>query len=380
MYLDKTRIVEIAKDLIKYNSVTGMEKDIGEYICDFFNNIGVNYTVFEKKKGRPNIIASLGNGEKALAFNGHLDVVPISDESSWETDPFLPELRGNRLIGRGAFDMKGSCAVMMYMAEILSKEKLNGNVQIQLVSDEEKGAVFGTRYIIELIQKRRINRPDYVIIGERSDLKIRNGERGILVFNVKFKGRAAHTANVRSVAINAIVLASKAILAIDKKIDKSHPDIGSPVISVNMISGGKTKNQVPGECVITVDRRTIPGETKETVLEEIEQQIESVLGQGSYEILNVLYGPANITPKDTSFMKTVSETVRDILKKEPEFYVGEGGATDARFYRYAGIPAVIFGPLGGHAHGPNEYVDVDSLEKQANVYLGMINNHFKNRG
>ena len=372
MCIDKNRIVDIAKDLIRYKSFTGMERDIGEYISGFFHNIGVEYRVFEKEKGRPNIIANLGSGEKTLAFNGHLDTVPISDESSWETDPFSPELKGNRLIGRGAFDMKGSCAVMMHIAEIVSKEKLNGNLQIQLVSDEEKGAEFGTRHIIELIKEGKIKRPDGVIIGERSDLKVRNGERGILVFDVKFKGRAAHTADVRYNGINAIVLASNAVLAIDKEIEKFHPEIGSPVISVNMISGGKVKNQVPGECVITVDRRTIPGETKETVLDEIAQQIDKVLGKESYEILNVLYGPANITPKDAPLVKTVSEAVKHVLKHEPEFYVGEGGVTDARFYRYSGIPTIIYGPLGEHAHGPNEYVDIDFLEKQANVYLKLI--------
>ena len=380
MCVNKSRIIEIAKDLIKYKSLTGMEKDIGEYVSGFFESIGVEYGIYEKEKGRPNIIANLGHGEKTIAFNGHLDVVPIADESMWETDPFSAELKGNRLFGRGAYDMKGSCAVMMHIAEILAKEKLNGNLQIQLVSDEEKGAKFGTRHIIELIKKGKIKKPDCVIIGEGSDLKIRNGERGILVFDVKFKGRAAHTAKARSDAINAIVLASKAVLAIDREIDKFHPEIGSPVVSVNMISGGKVKNQVPGECVITVDRRTIPGETKETVLAEIEQQIDRVLGKESYEILNTLYGPANITPKDSSFVKTVFEVIKDVLKTEPEFYVGEGGVTDARFYRYTGMPTIIYGPLGEHAHGPNEYVNVDSLEKQANIYLGLINNHLGGRG
>jgi len=376
MHIDKTRIIEIAKDLIKYKSFTGMEKDIGKYVSNFFENIGVEYGIYEKKKGRPNIIASLGQGKKTIAFNGHLDIVPISDESSWETDPFLPILKENRLVGRGAFDMKGSCAVLMHISELLSRERLNGSVQIQLVSDEEKGAKFGTRHIIELIEKEEIRRPDYVIVGEGSDLKIRNGERGILVFDVKFTGRAAHTCDANYDAINAIVLASKAVLAIDKKIDKFHPEIGSPVISVNMISGGKVRNQVPGECVITVDRRTIPGETKEQVLEEIAHQIDKVLGTDSYEILNPIYGPANITHKDSAFIEIVIETVRGALEIEPEFYVDRAGVTDARFYRYAGIPTIIFGPVGEHAHGPNEYVDIDSLAKQAKVYLELIKNCF----
>ena len=225
-----------------------------------------------------------------------------------------------------------------------------------------------------MIKKGKIERPDYVIIGEGSDLKIRNGERGILVFEVKFKGRAAHTSDARTDAINAIVLASRAVLAIDKKIDKFHPEIGSPVISVNMISGGKVKNQVPGECVITVDRRTIPGETKDTVLSEIEGEMDKVLGKETYEIMNAYYSPANLTPRDSAYVKTVSETVGDVLKTDPEFYVGEGGVTDARFFRYNGIPAIIYGPVGEHAHGPNEYVEIDSLEKQAKVYLELVKN------
>jgi len=374
MRINRNRIVEIAKELIKYKSFTGEERYVGEYVSNFFENIGVEYKIFEKEKGRPNIIASIGGGKKTIAFNGHFDVVPISDESLWETDPFSPELKGNKLFGRGSFDMKGSCAVAMHITELLSKEKINGNLQIQLVSDEEKGAEFGTKYVIELIKKGKVKKPDYVVIGEQSDLKIRNGERGILVFDIKFRGRAAHTSNARHDAVNAIVLASKAVLAIDKKIDKFHPEIGSPVISVNMISGGKIHNQVPGECVITVDRRTIPGETKEIVLKEIKEQMNKVLDKKNYEIMNIFYEPANITPRDSPFIKTVSQTIRDVLKIEPEFYVGRGGVTDARFYRYMGIPTIIYGPMGKHAHGPNEYVDITSLEKQGKVYLGLIKN------
>ena len=374
MHINRNRIVEIAKELIKYKSFTGEERYVGEYVSSFFENIGVEYKIFEKERGRPNVIANIGSGEKTIAFNGHFDVVPISDKSLWETDPFSPELKGNKLFGRGAFDMKGSCAVMMHIAELLSKEKLSGNLQIQLVSDEEKGAEFGTKYVIKLIKKEKIKKPDYVIVGEASDLKIRNGERGIFVFDIKFKGKAAHTSGARSGAINAIVLASKAVLAIDKKIDKFHPEIGAPVISVNMISGGKVHNQVPGECVITVDRRTIPGETKEIVLKEIEEEINKILDKKRYEILNIYYDPANITPRNSHFIKIVSETIRDVLKIEPEFYVSKGGVTDARFYRYMGIPTIVYGPTGEHAHGPNEYVDITSLEKQAKVYLGLIKN------
>ncbi len=81
MQVDKKRIIAIAEDLIKYRSITGEEKDIGGYVSDFFRNIGVKYDIFEKKKGRPNIIARIGSGEKTIAINGHLDIVPVANES-----------------------------------------------------------------------------------------------------------------------------------------------------------------------------------------------------------------------------------------------------------------------------------------------------------
>ncbi|MBA7547189.1 Succinyl-diaminopimelate desuccinylase [subsurface metagenome] len=372
MKVDKKRIIAIAENLIKYRSFTGKENDIGGYVSGFFRNIGVKYNIFEKKKGRPNIIARIGSGEKTIAINGHLDIVPVANEALWQTDPFRPEVKGNRLYGRGAYDMKASCAVMMHVAEILAKEKLDGSLQIHLVSDEEKGAEYGTRHIIELIEKEKIKKPGCVIVGEGSELKIRSGERGIFIFKIKLIGRASHTSSSKSNGVNAIILASKAVLAIDKEIDKFHPEIGSPVISVNMISGGRVHNQVPGECVITVDRRTLPGETKEAVRKEIEEQLTAGLARENYEFLDVHYDPANITPRDSSFVNLVYRTVNDVLNIEPEFYVGEGGVTDARFYRYAGIPTVIYGPRGEHSHGPNEYVEIDSLEKQAHVYLEII--------
>ncbi|MQY76326.1 MAG: M20/M25/M40 family metallo-hydrolase, partial [Spirochaeta sp.] len=228
MQVDKKRIIAIAKDLIKYRSFTGKENDIGGYVSGFFRNIGVKYTIFEKKKGRPNIIARIGSGEKTIAINGHLDIVPVANEALWQTDPFRPEVKGNRLYGRGAHDMKASCAVMMHVAEILAKEKLDGSLQIHLVSDEEKGAEYGTRHIIELIEKEKIKKPGCVIVGEGSELKIRNGERGIFIFKIKFMGRASHTSNSKSNGVNAIILASKAVLAIDKEIDKFHPLLHPP--------------------------------------------------------------------------------------------------------------------------------------------------------
>ena len=103
-------------------------------------------------------------------------------------------------------------------------------------------------HVIDEIQAGRLPRPDYVFIGEKSDLKVRNAERGILGLEVIFHGRASHTAAARATGINAIAKAAKGILALEKDIDKFHPAVGKPVISVNTIEAGVAHNVVPGEC------------------------------------------------------------------------------------------------------------------------------------
>src|SRR5690606_16429661 len=151
------------------------------------------------------------------------------------------------------------------------------------------------------IEAGKLPRPDYMLIGESSQLKVRNAERGIFGFKVRCIGRASHTASARVSAINAIALAAMGVLAIEGDIDREHPAVGKPVISGNMIEAGIANNVVPGECTITVDRRTIPGETDQTVLEEVREKLDAVKQTDpnfDYEIIpsrDEGYTPANIT-------------------------------------------------------------------------------------
>nr|MBA2451959.1 M20/M25/M40 family metallo-hydrolase [Chloroflexia bacterium] len=277
--IDRDQLIDIVRNLVSIPSVTGDEKQVMDHVAAFFDKVGIDYVVSANDPKRPNVIATIGNGNgPTIAMNGHLDTVPISDPDRWNTDPLTGVLSedGKRIFGRGSADMKGAVGVMLYTMLALKDEPLNGKLQVHVVSDEERGADFGTKHILSEIESGRLDRPDYVLIGESSQLKVRNAERGIFGFNVRFIGRASHTAAARVTGINAIAMAARGILALEGDIDKEHPAVGKPVISVNMISGGVVSNVVPGECTITVDRRTIPGETDQTVLAEVRAQLDAV--------------------------------------------------------------------------------------------------------
>jgi acetylornithine deacetylase/succinyl-diaminopimelate desuccinylase family protein len=313
-------------------------------------------------------------------MNGHLDTVPVSDAAAWKTGPFEPVLSedGVRLFGRGASDMKSSVGVMLHLMDIFKDSALRGRLQVHVVSDEEIGGQFGAVYLVDEIVSGSLPRPDYCLIGEKSDLKVRNAERGIAAFHVTIFGRASHTATARATGINAIAKAAKAVLALDKDIDKFHPAVGKPVISINTFQAGVAHNVVPGEASFTIDRRLIPGETQDSALAEIAAALDEIAADDPdfrYEIESdpMRDGiPANITPEDSPLVQALQQSVRDVTGKEPEFFVAWAGATDGRYYRQAGIDTVGYGPGGEHAHGANEAVYVDDLVTQAKVWAETI--------
>lgn len=387
--VSREAIVEVASSLISIPSVSGNEKDVMDFVECWCEQRGISYIVTAKDPARPNVIAWVGDPDSVpvIAMNGHLDTVPISDVSSWKAGPFEPVVSddGKKLFGRGSSDMKSSVGVMLTMLELFRDAELDGALMAHVVSDEETSAVYGTLHVLEQIEAGLVPKPDYVFIGEGSQLKVRNAERGILGFDITFIGRASHTAVARVTGINALAKAAKGILALEGDIDKFHPSIGHPVISVNMIEAGVAHNVVPGEAKISVDRRLIPGETKESVTAEIVARLDAVAADDPdfrYEIEVDPEGgfiPANITEEDSPLVRAFQRGVRAVTGKEPEFFVQWAGATDGRFYRAAGIDTVGMGPSGENAHGANEAVFIDDLFTQGKIYAQTISELLKAR-
>lgn len=380
--VNRDAIIDIASQLIAIPSPSGEERAVMEFVQRWCDDRGIQYQVFAKDQNRPNVIVTVEPSTEGptVVMNGHLDTVPVSDASAWKTGPFEPVLSedGARLFGRGASDMKSSVGVMLHLMDIFKGSALRGRLQVHVVSDEEVGGQYGAAFLVDEIVSGSLPRPDYCLIGEKSDLKVRNAERGIAAFDVTVFGRASHTATARATGINAIAKAAKAVLALDKDIDKFHPAVGKPVISINTFQAGVAHNVVPGEASFTIDRRLIPGETQESALAEIVATLDEIAADDPdfrYEIVSDPMGdgvPANITPEDSPLVQALQQSVRDITGTEPEFFVAWAGATDGRYYRQAGIDTVGYGPGGQNAHGANEAVYVDDLVTQAKVWAETI--------
>ncbi|MBA3449950.1 MAG: ArgE/DapE family deacylase [Chloroflexia bacterium] len=380
--VSREEIIALASRLIAIPSTSGEERAVMDGVISWCNSAGLWHEVVACDPARPNIIVTVGNPAlgPTIVMNGHLDTVPVSDLDSWRFGPYEPTVSddGSKLIGRGASDMKSSVAVMLHVVDVLKAQPLNGCVQVHVVSDEEVGGRFGTIFVLDEIASGRLLRPDFCLIGEKSDLKVRNAERGLLAIDVTCHGRASHTAAARVTGVNAIVKAAKAILALDKDIDRFHPAVGKPVISINTIEAGVAHNVVPGECTFSIDRRLIPGETRESALSEIVQTLDDLAAEDSgfrYTLaIDPLQDhiPANITDESSPLVQAVQQSIRDVTGTEPEYFVAWAGATDGRFYRQAGIDTVGYGPGGENAHGANEAVIIDDLVTQARVYVETI--------
>ncbi|MCO5224817.1 MAG: M20 family metallopeptidase [Thermomicrobiales bacterium] len=376
--VNRNDVVEIGKQLVSIPSVSGDEYEIMQFVKRWLDERGISYVETANDPKRPNIIATVGNPSEGplIAMNGHLDVVPLSDASSWNTDPFegVVSEDGTRLYGRGSNDMKTSVGVMMTMLNMFKDADLKGALSAHIVSDEEIGAEFGTRHVLAEIEAGNLPRPDYVFIGEGSEHKVRNAERGGLAVNVHFKGRASHTAAARVTGINALQKAAKGIIALEHHIDTFHPAVGYPVLSVNMIEAGVAHNVVPGEAMISIDRRLVPGEDMDSAVADIRAKLDTVAAEDPDFIYELEINPdgsyiaPNITPEDSPLVQAFQKAVRELTGEEPEYFVQWAGMTDGRFYRQHNMDTVGMGPRGENAHGANESILIDDLVKQAKIY------------
>lgn len=378
--VSRDAITDIGRQLVSIPSVSGDEFEVMQFVKRWLDQRGISYIETANDPKRPNIIATIGNPKAGplVAMNGHLDVVPVSDESSWKTDPFEGVLSedGSTIFGRGAADMKTSVGVMLSMLDMFKDAPLKGALSAHIVSDEERGATFGTQHVVAEIEAGNIPRPNYSIVGEGSDFKIRIAERGGLAVRVHLKGRASHTSVARVLGKNAIQKAAKAILALEHHLDTFHPQVGHPVMSVNGIQGGIAHNVVPGEATIDIDRRTVPGETVDSVIADIRAKLDAVAADDPDFVYDLEYDPeryteANMTSPDSPLVVAFQNALRS-LEREPEFFVEWAGITDARLYRQIGVDTVIMGAVGLNEHGANESILVDDLVTQARIYAATL--------
>ncbi|MEN3183396.1 MAG: M20 family metallopeptidase [Atribacterota bacterium] len=371
--------ISLAQRLVRIPSVsrTDGEVEIARFIANYFIDNGIPVEWQEVDGRRANLIAevqgALGEGP-VLLFNGHMDTVPVG--SGWTYPPLGGEIVNNRLYGRGACDMKGALAAMMYAAKMVAlfAHSLYGKLKVVFVVDEEEENA-GIREWMRTYHARK-EIVDYAVVGEPTGLNISLGHRGVAAYRIEVRGKSCHAA-VAERGLNAVHYASLIVDRLERKrkdlLSFEDPDLGAPALSVGKISGGVAPNVVPETCTLEVDVRTLPsfslGEM-EHLLQETVEEIRAKEGVSfEYTITQCIpHLPPAKVPRDTELVDLLSRSISDIPGEVPLFSPFPASC-EASFLVEAGIPTLIFGPGRiEEAHSANEFVPVTQVVTAGRVY------------
>jgi acetylornithine deacetylase len=367
------QLTQLLSDLVAIDSVNPDlvpgapgEAEIARYIAAWLERAGLEVQVIEAAPGRPNVVgvAKGTGGGKALILNGHMDTVGTTGMSY----PHEPVVKEGRLYGRGAYDMKGGLAACMLAAAEAKKRGLRGDVIVQAVVDEEYASL-GTQSLASRIHA------DAAIVAEFTELKLILAHKGFVWLEVETAGIAAHGSRP-DLGVDAIAKMGDVLVDL-KKLDErlrahpAHPLLGSGSVHASLIKGGQELSSYPDRCVLSIERRTIPGELPEKAEAELVQIVDE-LQRADPTFKAVVRRGLDRSPLETGQDTTVARTVQAAATKVLGHAAPIAGVpfwTDAALLSAAGIPSLLFGPSGAGAHAVEEWEDLESARTCAKVYL-----------
>jgi acetylornithine deacetylase len=364
--------IELLKSLVAIDSVNpdlvhgaAGETTAAAFIMEWFRQRAFELHRIEDRSGRPSIVAiARGTGAgRTLLFDGHLDTVGVQ---GYDGDPFAPRIENGRLFGRGSQDMKSGVAAMMIAADRAARARLAGDVIVACVADEEYASI-GTEAIARLFKA------DAAIIPEPTGLAVTIAHKGFVWFDVLVKGRAAHGSRP-DLGIDAIVKTGKFLVVLDQEDRRlrslaPHPLLGTPSVHASLIQGGQELSSYPAECMTRIERRTVPGETPETVDAHLRSMLNRLEAQDADFNATLTRGLARNpmeVPSDAPIVPILLAAATNRLGRVPTIE-GMSGWTDCALLADAGIPSILFGPTGAGLHGETEYVEIESVDAVADI-------------
>ena len=308
--------------------------------------------------GRPVLAATVGaRSGPTVVLHGHLDVVPGHPEQ------FSPRVEGDRLLGRGAYDMKGGLAAMMCATRDLAAQD-DVRVHFVCVADEESEEE-DNRGSDHLVEQGYVG--DFAITGEPTDLRIGVQAKGVLAMRIEVAGKAAHGSTPWD-GDNAVLKALDTFRLIEAlPFARESSDLfDRPSINLGRIMGGDALNKVPDRCTIDVDVRYLPEQNPEAILAAVSELPDC-------EVVKTFRRAPAMVSREDPFVTTLAEAVASVAPDAGEsISVGRDGSSDAVSFLRAGVPAIEFGPIGGGHHGPDEWVSVSSLERYRRVLVEFV--------
>ncbi|MEU6198109.1 ArgE/DapE family deacylase [Streptomyces sp. NPDC047061] len=358
----------IAIDSVNPDLVPGGagETAIAGFCSEWLAARGFEVHSLEKRPGRPSLVAIARGtgGGRSLMLNGHLDTVSLAD---YDGDPLDPRIRDGRMYGRGTFDMKGGIAAMMVAgARAVAHGPLRGDVIIACVSDEEH-ASSGTEEVLESFTA------DAAIVAEPSHLEVTLAHKGFAWYDVEIEGRAAHGSRPE-LGIDAIARAGHFLVALEElghhlAQGPAHPLLGTGTVHASVIHGGEEPSTYPAHCRITLERRTVPGESADTVERELTAVLDhltTMVPDFRYRLMRGLHREPFEADSDALIVRTLTRHAEQALG-HPPVVRAESFWTDCALLDRAGIPCLLFGVDGEGAHAATEFVDLASLDRLTDI-------------
>lgn len=348
------------------------ENPVADYVASHLESLGAVVEEQEVVRGRSNVLGTIAGGKPhTLVLEAHLDTVPLPES------PMPTGISGNLLWGRGSCDTKASLAAMLCAMERVAQEPERYPTVILAGAVDEEFVMKGAQALAN-----RIQGVDGIIIGEPTDLRTVRAHNGCVRFRITVKGRTAHTSRAL-LGRNAIVDASRLVTTLADGLclelaDRQHPLTGQGLLSATIVEGGIAPNVVPDTCVVTFDRRLVPGETLESALAEVAAvlaEIRETQGIDAQQSESWLELPPVEVDAESPLVK-VGLSAELSAGASTAHACGVPYCTDANVLTGgAGIPSIVFGPGSiDQAHAPEEWVDVRQIRQAVDSYLFMLEN------
>ena len=366
-------VAELASQLVAIESVNpnvvpggSGEVAVARYVAEWCERAGLETRLSEVAPSRPNVVAIARGrgGGRSLMLNAHMDTVGVAGM----IDPFEPRIESGRLFGRGAQDMKGSLAACMLAAAEAKRRGLSGDVVLTAVADEEFASV-GTEAVAASM------RADAAIVTEPTDMQVAIAHRGFVHLEIETIGRAAH-GSLPDIGVDAIAKMGRVLVgveALDRRLRArpTHALLRSGSAHASLVEGGQEYSSYPARCVVQAERRTIPGETPELAVAEIQALLDEA-AEGDPDFTGRVRSLASRDPfeidEEADVVTVLRRCAASVTGAEPDV-VGVSFWADSALLASAGIPTVVFGPRGGGLHTEVEWVDVASLEECVEIYM-----------
>lgn len=390
----RTAVISLCRELIQQQSMSGEEKNVADRIKEAFQEWDYDEILTDDYG---NIIGGITGRQpgKTILFDGHIDTVPVPDAGKWQHPPFAAEIEHGRIYGRGASDMKGAVSAMIAaVGEFAAhcKKNFSGKIYVAGVVHEECFEGVAARKISQLVK------PDYVVIGEASELNLKRGQRGRAEIVLETFGKAAHSANPQH-GVNAVYNMAELIQKVRGLVTPEQETLGAGILELTDIKSSPYPGAsvVPDYCRATYDRRLLVGESPESVLAPLNELIESLqkslpgfqakasFASGTERcytgsaITGKRFFPGWLYDENNEFVQ-IALAGLTAAGLHPEITQYSFCTNASHYAGEAGIPTIGFGPSRENlAHTIDEYIEIEQLIQAMAGYYGILKSLFKIR-